>query len=173
MIRRFLAMFAGGLGAVAASQAPEFAQQYTQRLGGALDELKGIVRSFDQDAGKAGLTREDGLQRLERTADAFVAGRGRNMRIVIERFETLQQQKEAMAAPDVVTRVGAMVKQLDPAIARKTMDDFKPALPLTVEGAFFALLGFLAGALITGIVALPMGRRLGRPRESRTGVLKA
>ncbi len=168
MIRRFLAMFAGGIGAVAASQAPEFAQQYAQRLGGAVDELKSVVEAFDRDAGKTGLSREDGLLRLERAGDQFLVTRGQSMRITTERFETLLSQKEAMTAPDVVTRVGAMVKQLDPAIARKAMEDFKPAVPLTLEGLFFALLGFLAGAITTGILALPMGRRFGRTKNEQS-----
>jgi hypothetical protein len=35
-------------------QAPEFAQQYAQRLGGAIDELDRIVRHFDEDSRRSG-----------------------------------------------------------------------------------------------------------------------
>jgi Protein of unknown function (DUF2937) len=159
MIRRMVAMFVGGLGAVGASQAPEFAQQYAQRLGGAVDELKTIVENFDQDASKAGIARESGIQRLEGSSDTFVVRRGTSIRDTIRRFETLQGQQTAMQAPDVLTRVGAMVKDYDPQIASQAMKSFRPALPLTLEGAFFGLLGFLAGASAGGIAALPMGRR--------------
>ncbi len=162
MIRRMVAMFVGGLGAVGASQAPEFAQQYAQRLGGAVDELKTIVENFDQDASKAGIARETGIQRLEGSSDTFVIRRGASIRDTIRRFETLQGQQAAMQAPDVLTRVGAMVKDYDPQIASQAMKSFRPALPLTLEGAFFGLLGFLGGAFAGGIAALPMGRRKGR-----------
>ncbi len=159
MIRRMMAMFVGGLGAVGASQAPEFAQQYAQRLGGAVDELKAIVENFDQDARRAGLSREAGIQRLEGSPDTFVVRRGSSTRETIRRFETLQSQQAAMQAPDVLTRVGAMVKDYDPAIASQAFRSYRPALPLTLEGGFFALLGFFAGATVGGITALPMGRR--------------
>jgi Protein of unknown function (DUF2937) len=159
MIRRMVAMFVGGLGAVGASQAPEFAQQYAQRLGGAVDELKTIVENFDQDASKAGIARESGIQRLEGSSDTFVVRRGASIRDTIRRYEALQGQQTAMQAPDVLTRVGAMVKDYDPQIASQAMKSFRPALPLTLEGAFFGLLGFMAGAFAGGIAALPMGRR--------------
>ena len=42
ILRRFALMF-GLFCGVAASQLPEFAQQYRQRLGGALDELTALV----------------------------------------------------------------------------------------------------------------------------------
>jgi hypothetical protein len=35
-------------------QAPEFTQQYAQRLGGIVDELDSIVRHFDEDSGRSG-----------------------------------------------------------------------------------------------------------------------
>ena len=41
---------AAAAGALTASQLPEFAQQYRQRLGGALEELRQVVADFDADA---------------------------------------------------------------------------------------------------------------------------
>jgi hypothetical protein len=46
-----IALIAGLVG----SQGPEFAQQYRQRIGGALDELKRIVADFDDEAAREGL----------------------------------------------------------------------------------------------------------------------
>jgi hypothetical protein len=168
MIRRSVAMFVGGLGAVGASQAPEFAQQYAQRLGGALDELRIIVENFDQDASRTGLSREGGLQRLEGSSDTFVVRRGQSMRETLRRYETLKAQKTAMEAPDVITRVQAMVKDYDPMVAAQAARSFRPALPLTLEGLFFGLIGFLGGAVVGGITALPMGRRKLKASSSRS-----
>ncbi len=163
MIRRVLSMFAGGLMAAGASQAPEFAQQYSQRLGGAVDELRTIVQSFDADARRNGLSRENGLMRLETAQDSFTAARGEAQRRTIRRFEQLEAQKAAMDAPDVTTRVAAMVRNYDADVGRRAMGDFRPAAPLTLEGLFFGLIGFAAGASAMGIAALPMGRRKPKP----------
>jgi hypothetical protein len=162
MIRRLVSMFTGGVMAVGASQAPEFAQQYTQRLGGAVDELRSIVVEFDADARRNGLTRTDGLTRLEAAADPFARERGQAQRRIIQRFDRLEAQKAAMDAPDVTSRVVAMVRAYDGEIGKGAMRDYRPAVPLSAEGLFFGLMGFLGGALAGGIVALPMGRRKGR-----------
>ena len=47
---RRLSMAIGLLCGLAATQAPEFAQQYRQRLAGAVDELSRIVNQFDAEA---------------------------------------------------------------------------------------------------------------------------
>lgn len=161
MIGRVVAMFLGGLGAVGASQAPEFAQQYAQRLGGAVDELRAIVQNFDQDAAREGLTREAGLQRLEGSTDGFVMRRGRSLRGTVERYERLQAQQAAMTTPDAVSRVVALAKGYDAGIARRAMDDFRPAVPVTLEGLFFGLAGFLGGALAGAGLAAPFARAKG------------
>lgn len=164
MIRRVLSMFMGGLMAAGASQAPEFAQQYRQRLGGAVDELALVVRDFDTDARRNGLSREEGLKRYEVSPERFLQDRGASTRRALERLPRLEAQKTAMDAPDVLTRVTAMVRDYDGEIARRAMGDYRPAVPLTVEGVFFALIGFAVGILLTAIVVLPMGRR--RPRNT-------
>ena len=48
----------GLLGGLVAAQAPEFAQQYAQRLGGAADELRRQVAVLESDAQASGTTRE-------------------------------------------------------------------------------------------------------------------
>ena len=75
-MRRALATL-GGLGlAIACSQFPEYAQQYEQRLGGAVDELRIIVADFDADARKFGLSREEALGRYAASPDPFIMARG-------------------------------------------------------------------------------------------------
>lgn len=162
MIRRSLAMFAGGVGAVAGSQMPEFAQQYQQRLGGAIDELRIVAQHFDADAARAGLDRAGGLARLEKDAESFVRDRGRSARVSFERLATLESQQRAMDAPDLLSRSLALLKDYDPMIAKNAWARFRPALPLTLEGAIAALAGFALFALLIGILALPLG--IGRKR---------
>jgi Arc/MetJ family transcription regulator len=163
MIPRLFAMFLGGLSAVGASQAPEFAQQYAQRLGGALDELRAVVQAFDRDAAREGLDRQAGLRRLESSPDAFVARRGVSMAETIRRYEWLETQRAALESPNPFGRMAALASGLDGPIARRALESFRPAVPVTSEGFFFALAGFLAGALggglIGALIRLPFRRK--------------
>ena len=56
-----IALFAALIG----SQGPEFAQQYRQRLGGAVAELDRIVADFDAEAERQNMTPAEGVSRLE------------------------------------------------------------------------------------------------------------
>ena len=96
MIARTFALAIGVFGAVGASQLPEFAQQYRQRLGGALDELTGIVQRFDQEAAGHGFTREQGLAKLEEATDAFSLQRAKAEGDIIRRYEKLKLHLDVM-----------------------------------------------------------------------------
>jgi hypothetical protein len=146
-------MFLGGMCAVGASQAPEFAQQYAQRLGGAVNELKVVVGHFDRDAAAVGLGRSAGLDRLEASDDRFVNYRGKSMRTTVERFEKLSKHQSEMQAQDLLSRVSSMLVHRDRPIAMMAAKDFRPAIPLTAEGLFSGLMGFLAGAFGGGLIA--------------------
>ena len=88
-MRRTLAVL-GGLGlAVGFSQFPEYAQQYEQRLGGAVNELRIIVADFDNDAQKFGLSREQALQHYAVSADNFLVARGVSMSRTLARYNEL------------------------------------------------------------------------------------
>jgi Protein of unknown function (DUF2937) len=177
MFKRLVSMFIGGMCAVGASQAPEFAQQYTQRLGGAVDELKLVVGQFDRDAAAVGLSRAGGLHRLEKSDDRFVTYRGKSMRTTVERFEMLSRHHSNMQAHDVLSRVTEMVSNFDRPVATLAKTDFRPAMPMTAEGLFSGLVGFIGGALGGGILAglvksLFLRRKVRTARQSN-GELKA
>ena len=114
MITRRLAVAIGLLCAVLGAQWPEFAQQYRQRLGGALDELNRAIAEFDQQAQRQSLTREQGLQRLERNDDPLARQRADAITEDLSRAERLSRQKQAFAAirdavaADIEPRLRAM-----------------------------------------------------------------
>lgn len=54
------------------SQAPEFTQQYYQRIGGALDELRTIVADFEFQASQNGLDRESALNVYAASPETFL-----------------------------------------------------------------------------------------------------
>jgi hypothetical protein len=62
MFARRLALAIAVLAGLIGSQGPEFAQQYRQRLGGALEELNRIVSEFDAEVRGQNMTRAEGLK---------------------------------------------------------------------------------------------------------------
>jgi Protein of unknown function (DUF2937) len=61
MVLRRLAIAIDLLFGLLGSQLPEFAQQYRQRLGGALDELMRMIGQFDTEVAARSLNRSQGL----------------------------------------------------------------------------------------------------------------
>ena len=56
------------------SQAPEFAQQYRQRLGGAVDELQRIIQQFDEDSRRSGYDRTAALRLMANNNEPIFPG---------------------------------------------------------------------------------------------------
>ncbi|MFI5010862.1 MAG: DUF2937 family protein [Hyphomicrobiales bacterium] len=165
MFRRTLALAVAMLGAVAASQLPEFTQQYSQRLGGAIDELTGVVQRFDRDSVAVGETRQGALDRLARSPDELARRQSAAMAAHIARLGTLQGQQAEMAVSGPFRRIEAFLSDPDPVIAAATWDSFQPGVPATGEGAATGGAGFLVGG---GLMAF-----FGRLFRRRPGMVAA
>ena len=157
-VRRFalaIALLAGLIG----SQGPEFAQQYRQRLGGAIEELNRIVAQFDAEVQRENLTPAEGLSRLEDNADPLARQRGEDMAEAIDRANRLSEQLQAIGSGSPLTRLYVVARDFDPEIAKSALDNYEPAAPLTL-GALAAA-GFAAfwGWAATHLVAWPFQRR--------------
>lgn len=154
----------GGLGlALALSQFPEYAQQYTQRLGGAVDELRVITEEFDRSATDGGLTRAAALERFNASNDDFLAGRGGSMTATFQRYEQLNTTLLRVQGAGPVERLQSLPDYLDTDIGMRTLGNYKPAIPVTMEGILYAGGGFILGYLILSglwrFLALPFRRR--------------
>ena len=163
---RIVAMGMGLLGGLVASQVPEFAQQYRQRLGGAIDELRRVVERFERDAQAVGQSRDGAVGQLSGNADELVRRQGEGMRVTIQRLETLDRQREAMISAGPFERLLVLVQNVDPAIAQAAYRDLEPAIPVTEEGVALAGGGFLAAwggslLLFKGLGGLFRRRRSG------------
>ena len=141
MFIRTIALGIGLLFAVITSQLPEFSQQYLQRLGGAVDELRIIVERFDRDAREMGLARQEAIRRLRDNPDELVKRRGTAAEQDLARFDRLAPHYFEMVRSTPLGRL-IVFTQADQQIARRTFDDFQPAMPLTVAGLVAAVLGF-------------------------------
>jgi hypothetical protein len=134
----------GGL--VAFSQAPEFAQQYRQRLGGAVEELRVVVEDFDKDAQNSGMSRSEALTALMGSAEPLPRDRGVSMERTIGRFENIASQQLAMENGEPLTRPVFLLNKPDEKLLRDTWEIFEPAVPFTLPGLVWGGIGaFLAG----------------------------
>lgn len=162
-MRRLLGTLAGLGLAAAFSQFPEYAQQYTQRLGGAVNELRILTEDFDREAMAANLTREQALARYQASGDGFVAGRGAAMVRTFDRYALLSATLAEIRGAGPTERLAALPRYLDSEIGAQTLADFRPAVPMTPEGALYAGAGFVLGfGLMSALVrlfGLPLRRR--------------
>ena len=149
-LRRLLAAGEGLLdrllclvGAVVFAQAPEFFQQYLQRLGGRLDEARRQLEVFRDVASRSGLTLDGLAATAAASADPAVARLGGVVRDTGARVDSLATAEAAIRNASLFTRPFAFARHFDPAIARATLSVFRPALPTTLEGAAYALCGML------------------------------
>jgi hypothetical protein len=167
---RIVAFGLGLLGGITASQGPEFAQQYRQRLGGAIDELRQVIQRFDADAQASGETRESAIARLRSNADDFVSRQGAAMQANAERLGRLETHRETMMQAGPFARVALMVRDGDRDLMQAVYRDFEPALPVTEEGLLSSAVGFIAvwgGLLLLAGFIRSLWRR---PRSRRAPV---
>jgi len=168
MLARRLALAIALIAGLIGSQGPEFAQQYRQRLGGAVDELKRIVAEFYAEAASQHLTPQEGVRRLEDDSDPLARRRGEDIEATIERTGRLQAQLNAMTSAGPLMRLLVMVEDFDPGIAQRTLDDYEPAAPLTFESAVVGGFAAFFGWAATHLIAWPI-RRMARRRTPSIG----
>jgi hypothetical protein len=158
IIGRFALFFAFVFG-LAATQAPEFWQQYKQRLGGAIDELTAIVAQFDMDAAAQYLTRGQAIARLESDPDPLAQGRGVEMQHLVGRLTKLRQAAAAFEQTNVFAKWVALATTFDPQIAARAYEAYEPAVPTTPDGFISGLIGFIIGGTLVQLIGLPIRHR--------------
>lgn len=161
-----LTITAAAAGLAALSQAPEYAQQYRQRIGGAIDELRTVVADFDNDAAASGLSRDRALDQMLRSSERFPRDRGESMIRTVTRFETLSAQKLAMDNAHPITRPLFVLRNPDAQVMQGAWEDFTPAVPLTSSGAVYGGIGALI-AVILARLGIGTTRVAGRRRADR------
>lgn len=144
-------------GAVGLSQAPEFFQQYLQRLGGHLDEAIRQLAKFEAVARESGITLEELIATTKAQAAEPVAKLGAVMAEARERVVELRTAAEALKSATLWERPWVFIRNVDTDIAAATWEAFKPAVPVTAEGFAYAGAGMLlALALYQAAVAWPL-----------------
>lgn len=131
------------IGTVLFSQMPEFMQQYLQRLGGHLDEARRQLANFSRVAAQSGLSLEQLIKQTSTNADPAVARLSGLMSEATNRVETLESAQSAIEHASLWSRPFVFLQHADAQIAQATWDVFKPAVPTTVEGLVYAVIGML------------------------------
>jgi hypothetical protein len=158
------------LGAAGLSQAPEFFQQYLQRLGGHLDEARRQLAGFEEVARKSGLTFRQYIDLLRSQPAEAVADTGARIAGIQGRVESLAAAEAALREAGLWERPFVFLRHADWDIAARTWEVFKPAMPVTFEGLVYAAVGMVLALIVyQGCVATPCRALVGRWKAMRSG----
>jgi Protein of unknown function (DUF2937) len=164
-----LAFAIGLFCALIGTQGPEFAQQYRQRLAGAIDELTRIVATFNDEAASHSLKQDEAVARLEANSDPLARERGADMNSDVKRLNRLKASLAAFRESSSMERLVLLARNYDAQTALQTWKDFEPAIPTSTEAIAVGALAFCWGWGATHLCAWPIRRHL-RRREQRREV---
>jgi hypothetical protein len=171
VLTRRLAVAIGLVFALIGTQLPEFAQQYRQRLGGALDELNRMIAEFDDEVKSQSLNREQGLERLQQNDDPLARERAAAIDQDIDRADRLARQQQAFRDAGPLTRLAVMAENFDSTTLEQAARNFEPAAPVTMEALVIGAVSLVAGWALTHLFAWPIRRRW-RARGERARPLR-
>lgn len=148
------------VGAVIFAQAPEFMQQYLQRLGGHLAEARRQLLQFEEIAKQAGKSVHELVAQYAANADPAVVSMGKVVNDSELRVQTLSAAEAALSDASVWSRPFVFLRDLDGEIARGTGSVYKAAVPTTIEGLVYALVGVIAILALYHGLAAPVCRKI-------------
>ncbi|WP_295049237.1 DUF2937 family protein [uncultured Paracoccus sp.] len=143
--------------AAALSQFPAFSDQYVQRLGGQVDALTRVAAEFDGSARAAGLSRQQALADL--SGSAFRDAHQANMQAVFTRLDRARADLLMLRLAGPLERMALPHRLRDTETLAATWADFRPAMPVTVAGAWAAGIGLVLGWWLTALPGLIFRRR--------------
>lgn len=153
-------IIAGILVAVMLSQFPEFYQQYRQRLGGTMDELTRQVQALDDRAAATDMTRYNYVRHLKSSKDQAAKQEGEHLTNLLTRHFSVSEAIKELDSGDMKMMFVLAVYHLDKDTAMATAEDYKPAIPLTLESAVYSLIGFIVGYLTMAFLFVFLPRRV-------------
>ena len=143
------------------SQFPEFYQQYLQRLGGQLDGIRLEITDLDQRAESVQKNRFEYIRRLLENDDPIVQNEGDNLARLLGKQIKLQRTFDDLNSSNPLWRSVRFAHHFNNEIAIPTLDSFRPAIPITVEGAYYFSLGAFLGWFFSWL----LGRFLRRQKN--------
>ena len=150
-IDTFIAAIIIAVFAVAASQSQIFVVQYTQRLGGHLEEARAHLSQV-----------QTGL-RYRLMSDTV---RGELEADAKHRANELQAAYDSIAKANTFAKPIVLIRHADPTMLKGTWHDFVPALPLSSESVVYVFVGMLLGFFLYELVKAPL-LLLASPRQRK------
>ena len=155
----FLKFFFGSIGsvidrilcvvfAVVLAQAPVYIAQYIDVLAGAQMEAQKTYDDLDNRAAKYEMTVKEFLDRLLENSDPLVRENAEATASTVDRYVRYSAALDDLLNSSALSRPFKLMKHYDPSIHAAMK--FEPNVPLTIEGAFYALAGVLIALLIIG-----------------------
>ncbi|MDH3230478.1 MAG: DUF2937 family protein [Alphaproteobacteria bacterium] len=155
MLRRVMIVAVGLAVGAGAAQAPEFIQQYTQRLGGWRDAYFAGIAELDARAKNLGQSRDEYIAALRANEEPEARQEGEHWATRVLSLKALDRAYGDLAGAAPWMRVPAFIKHYNAELARRTWKDFEPAVPATPEGAAYGAAGFLLGWLAVLLAGVP------------------
>ncbi len=132
--------FAGGL---IFMQVPSFMVQYTQRLGGHLEELGLIIKKYKLAAEESGKSLNEYISlHLNSGVKEFISS-GKLMEENLERFDYLNQAYNSLHNSSGINKLLTFIKNIDITIAKETWKDFTASISLSYESIIYCLAGIV------------------------------
>lgn len=171
-MRKILVIMMGLVCGAVLAQAPEFIQQYTQRLGGWRDAYALQISDLDKRAKEFGLSREDYVTALQFSDDPKAVREGNHLALLPGYYETLNLAHKQLTTAGPVSRIFVFAEHYNGALAQSVWSDYKPAVPTNTEGAIYGGTGFVLGSMGIFLIGLPF-RIIGgiRARAGARGVV--
>ena len=164
MLARPIAILVAAALAFVLSQAPEFAQQYRQRLGGAVDELRRIILQFDEDSLRSGYDRAAAIRLMANNPERLIRDQAGRIEDTIDRYSRLREQEAAFRNGGPFVRLVSFAKNFDRPLVERTFEAYEPAVPVTTEGLLLGGGGFFVGYFLVLTIADGLRRRRRRRR---------
>ena len=144
------------------SQFPEFYQQYLQRVGGQLDGIRLQISDLDHRAASVQSDRFQYIRRLLENGDPIVQNEGHNLARLLGRQIKLQRTFDDLNGSDPIWRSVRFAQHFNNDIAIPTLYSFRPAMPFTVEGAYYLSLGAFLGWFASWLLGRSFRRKTTR-----------
>lgn len=132
-------------GAFLFSQFPLFMQYYTHQLIGHVAELQWQVSTMRHSASMVGKSLDQYISKFSSHADSDFSLQGKMMQQTLDRWHHFSEGLQGMQQATVWEKPFLFLKNFDLSIATTTFEAYQPAIPTSLEGGIYALLGLMAG----------------------------
>jgi hypothetical protein len=157
ILRKITAIFDGFLdrvfsmaGAVIFSQIPRFMDQYKDVLQGALFESSKMVQSITLRANEVHRSLEEFIGKHLGSQDPDFIASGKIMQEALNRYDRYKEAFDALSSANIFKKPFVFFYYIDWELFKAVK--FTPGIPMTVEGAVYAVAGLMFGFIFYNII---------------------